>query len=259
MARDASRDPPAGRSRTLRSPRGCTIDESDIRFRIAAARRILYREGCDSQTAGHVSARATGEDAFWVTPFQYFDETLPEHVIKVSFDLEVLEGNWVASPAIEFHAALYRARADVGAVVHHHARYTALVSSTGEVVRPYNLLAYLFYDDQGLIFDDDTGGATEGERIVHAIADKSVLLMHNHGCVVVGPTLEVAAVKSVLLEHAARYHIEAVQVGGKELHDEHRVRRYQAALGQYMVPEMWAAHTRRLRKSDPELFESLVR
>jgi len=233
------------------------MDVDDIRFEIAAARRMLYREGCDSQTAGHVSARAAGEDAFWVTPFQYFDETLPEHVIKVSFDLEVLEGQWVASPAIEFHAALYRARPDIGSVVHHHARHTALVASTGDVVRSYNLLAYLFFDDQALIFDDETGGATEGERIVSAIGGRSVLLMHNHGCVVVGATLQEAAVKAVLLEHAARYHIEAVQVGGKELHDEHRIRRYQAALGRYMVPEMWAAHTRRLRRSDPELFAAI--
>ncbi len=32
---------------------------TDIRFRIAAARRILHREGCDSNVGGHVSVRAS--------------------------------------------------------------------------------------------------------------------------------------------------------------------------------------------------------
>ena len=55
------------------------MDVDDIRFRIAAARRILYREGCDSNIGGHVSARADGgEDAFWVTGLEYLDQTTPD-------------------------------------------------------------------------------------------------------------------------------------------------------------------------------------
>jgi len=63
---------------------GRVVSESDPRFQIAAARRILYREGLDSQVGGHVSVRVPGEEAFLVTPYQYFDETLPEHVSKVA-------------------------------------------------------------------------------------------------------------------------------------------------------------------------------
>ncbi len=59
----------------------------DPRFRISAARRILYREGCDSAVAGHVSARAEDrDDAFWISPFEYFDETTPDRIVKLSFD-----------------------------------------------------------------------------------------------------------------------------------------------------------------------------
>ena len=34
--------------------------EKDIRWRIAAARRMLHREGCDSNVGGHVSAASRG-------------------------------------------------------------------------------------------------------------------------------------------------------------------------------------------------------
>ena len=68
-------------------------DENDIRWRISAARRMLYREGCDSNVGGHVSARAEDrEDAFWVTGFEYFDTTMPDRVALLNFDLEPIQG-----------------------------------------------------------------------------------------------------------------------------------------------------------------------
>ena len=84
------------------------MHSDDPRFRIAAARRMLARADCDSGVAGHVSERVAGEDAFWVSPFGYFDETTPDMVVKLGFGLERLEGEWETSPAVQFHAAIYR-------------------------------------------------------------------------------------------------------------------------------------------------------
>ena len=64
-------------------------DPAEMKRRIAVARRMLHRHGLNSQIGGHVSLRAPQEQAFYVTPFQYFDECLPEHVSKVWFDLQV--------------------------------------------------------------------------------------------------------------------------------------------------------------------------
>ena len=84
------------------------MDVDDIRFKIAAARRILAATAARAGSPGTSSARAEGEDAFYVSPFEYFDETLPDRIVKVSMDLDVLEGDWEASPAIRFHAGFYR-------------------------------------------------------------------------------------------------------------------------------------------------------
>jgi L-fuculose-phosphate aldolase len=233
------------------------MDADDIRFKIAAARRMLYREGVDSQTAGHVSVRAPGEDAFWATPFEYFDETLPDHVIKVSFELELLEGDWFASPALAFHAMTYRRRPDVNSVVHHHGHYTSVIAGTGRPIGQYNLLATLFWQDQALSFDTSNESSVNDDALVAALGDKNVVLIHNHGCLVVGPTLEVATVKAILLEKAAHYDYDAQVVGGKESDIPERLESLKYNLEKYMLPEMWAAHFRRLRKSDPELFAVL--
>jgi L-fuculose-phosphate aldolase len=234
------------------------MDAEDVRFKIAAARRMMYREGVDSQTAGHVSVRVPGEDAFWATPFEYFDETMPDHVIKVSFDLELLEGNWFASPALAFHAMTYRCRGDVNSVVHHHGHYTSVIAGAGRPVGQHNLVATLFWQDQALAFDSSNESSVNDESLVAALGDKNVVLIHNHGCLVVGPTLEVATIKAILLEKAARYDFDAQIVGGKESDISERLESLKFNLEKYMLPEMWAAHFRRLRRSDPELFACLT-
>ena len=58
-----------------------TWTEDHPAFQVAAARRILAQEGCESRVAGHVSVRDPERpDAFWVSPFGYFGETLPSDV-----------------------------------------------------------------------------------------------------------------------------------------------------------------------------------
>ena len=75
---------------------------------------MLYRQGCDSNIGGHVSARAAGgEDAFWVTGLEYLDQTTPDRVVKLGFDLGLREGEAIFSPAVNFHARIYELRPDV--------------------------------------------------------------------------------------------------------------------------------------------------
>ena len=93
----------------------------DVRFRIAAGRRILYREGCDSNVGGHLSARAMEGDGFWVTGFEYLDQTLPQNVAKLDFDLNPIVGAHELSPAVNFHSLIYQRRPDVNAIVHVHS------------------------------------------------------------------------------------------------------------------------------------------
>ncbi|HEY2301777.1 MAG TPA: class II aldolase/adducin family protein, partial [Acidimicrobiales bacterium] len=76
-----------------------SITEDHPAFRVAVARRILARGGCESRVAGHVSVRAPDRaDAMWVSPFGYFDQTVPSDLIKTTLDLERLEGDAEPSP-----------------------------------------------------------------------------------------------------------------------------------------------------------------
>jgi L-fuculose-phosphate aldolase len=227
----------------------------DIRFRIAAARRILARNGCESMVAGHVSARAAdGEDAFWVSPFEYFDESMPDHVVKLGFDLTVREGDWEPSPAVHFHAAFYQARPDAMSVIHTHSHYVSVLSTTRRPIGMYNVVSVLFHDDQALYEDDGSRPPVDDNLMMKALGSKRVLLIKNHGAIIVSQSLENATIEAAMLEKAARYHIEAEAIGGTEI-PEPEVRRGREAYHKYFLPNMWEANLRRLRRSDPDLFE----
>lgn len=240
---------------------GIPVREDDPRFRIAAARRILHREGLDSQVGGHVSLRVPGEEAFLVTPFQYFDETLPEHVSKVGFDLRVIEpGTLPASPGINFHASIYVARPEVHCVIHTHARNMSVLSTTGEPFGMYYDYASLLLDDVVPWTDDPSlVPSEEGELMVARLGDKKALLMGHHGSVHVGDTLERVSMEALVMELCAGYQLAAMAVGGKPL-DRAIAESYRAAyLNNDFREQMWAANYRRLLRSDPDLFAVLAR
>ncbi len=235
------------------------VSESDPRFQIAAARRILHREGLDSQVGGHVSLRVPGEDAFLVTPFQYFDETLPEHVSKVGFDMHLIEpGTLPASVGITFHSSVYRARPDVNCVIHTHAKNMSVLSTTGVPFGMYYDYASLFLDDVAPWVDDpDLVPSEEGEMMVKALGARRALLMGHHGSLHVGDTLEHTTMEALLMELCAGYQLAAMAVNGQPL-DERTARSYRNAYLKYDFREqMWLANYRRLLRSDPDLFETL--
>jgi L-fuculose-phosphate aldolase len=231
-----------------------SVGDLDPRFLVAASRRILANNGCESQVAGHVSLRADGEEAFWMTPFQYFDETLPADVGLVNFDLAVVEGTLDASPAVAFHAGIYQARSDVNSIIHIHSHYISVFSTLGRPVGMYNVESVLFHEDQALCEDDGTRPAVETARLVEALGqEKHVIIIKNHGAIVAGSNIGEATVKAATLERCARYHLEAEAAGGTEFPELYVVQG-KPKYHQYYVPQMWEANLRRLRKSDPELF-----
>jgi L-fuculose-phosphate aldolase len=228
----------------------------DIRFRIAAARRILHREGCDSNVGGHVSARAAasdGEDAFWVTGFEYFDQTTPDRVCLMGYDLQPRVGELKMSPAVNFHARIYQDRPDVNAIIHLHSHYISVLSSTGRTVGMYNVSSVLFHEEQATYFDD---GVKPHVAVADALGDKRVVLLQNHGAIVASDSLENATIEALTLESCARYHLECEAAGGTEIL-EAEVRAGKLMYRKHDLPHMWEANLERLQRSDPDLFAYL--
>lgn len=231
---------------------------AEMKFRIAVARRMLYRHGLDSQIGGHVSLRVPGEDAFFVTPFQYFDECLPEHVSKVGFDLNVIDaGTLPASPGINFHASIYRHRPDVHAAIHTHSDKISILSSSDKPFDVYYAPGAIFAGDIGYFEDNgDVLPDEEGELIAGVLGTKRAVFMKHHGAVHVGATLEDVVVETILLEKCANYQIEAMSIGARPL-PAAQAQAYRASyLKNGFQRREWDAYLRQLQRSDPVLFKA---
>jgi L-fuculose-phosphate aldolase len=229
---------------------------TDVRWRIAAARRLLYRHGCDSGIAGHVSQRAEDGSSFWVTPFEFFDETVPESVVRLSLDLELLEGEGTASPAVQFHASIYAARPDVGSVIHTHSRNAIIFSTLGIELGMFHAAATIFAGRQALFRDDGVLPLAHGPAIVSALGDAGLLIMQNHGALVASHTLEDATVEAITFEQQADIHLASATAGGKPMHHD-EVLQNQADYDKHYRKMTWDAIVRRLRQTDPDLFTHL--
>jgi ribulose-5-phosphate 4-epimerase/fuculose-1-phosphate aldolase len=231
----------------------------DTRFRVAMARRMLYRNGCDTGIAQHVSERCRNEAAFWVTALEHGDMTTAGSVAKFDFAKQMIEPGDAFDPPLEYapdYVEIYAARADVMAVVHTHSFWTMVLCSLGSTVGMFNTTASLLHERQVAWADDLFHPDPRGKRIADALGDNTVLLMRNHGLVVAAPTLEAATVLSVVVEEQAHLHLEATARGGAEMPRKHLRSTFKAHDRTY-VRQTWAANVRRLRVTDPDLFGAL--
>jgi L-fuculose-phosphate aldolase len=222
-------------------------------FMVAAAARILARAGCESMVGGHLSARAAHPDEFWVTTSSEFSRVVPASVARVSMDLDLLAGDVRPNGAVAFHADIYRARPDVGAVVHTHSWYAGVLSSTGHTVGMYKTNAAMLFGEQACHVDDGFDESRSGPAITRSLGDRQVLLLKNHGVVAVGSSIEDATVLALTVEETARFQLECEAIGGTPLSDDY-ARDAKPHLDAYR-PRLWERYLRAVRISDADLFE----
>jgi L-fuculose-phosphate aldolase len=86
---------------------------------VIAAARAMLRDGLTTGTIGNVSTRIGG-DRMLITPTRRYPEDLgPADLVDVHLDDDRADER--ASQEWRMHAAIYRSRPDVGAVVHTHS------------------------------------------------------------------------------------------------------------------------------------------
>ena len=137
----------------------------DIEFFVDLAVRLkpsrVLELACGSGRVTVPLAEAGARHGFEVVGMELVPEMLEEARRKqdeappeVRSHLTLLEGDWEPSPAIRFHAGIYRARPDVESVIHTHSYWVSLFSTLRETIGMYNVVSVLFFEDQALYEDD---------------------------------------------------------------------------------------------------------
>lgn len=176
---------------------------------------ILDEEGQNGGIAGHITARLPGAERLLGHRYGLaFDEVRPGDILEADFDLETGSEDRV-SPSLAFHVSIFRARGDIGAVVHTHGFHALALGAAGADFQPvYQSALMLFegvraYDRYDGIIEDSEVGA----RMAEALGDGRVLALRNHGIVAVGRDLREAVCAAVIYEENCAIQLAAMAAG----------------------------------------------
>ena len=102
----------------------------DHRDEIIAVTHSLDAAGLVPNKSGNVSCRFA--DGFAITPAGIpYRELLPAHIVELSLDAPMTATEPRPSSEWRMHAAIYRARPDVTAIVHTHSPHATALAAAG--------------------------------------------------------------------------------------------------------------------------------
>jgi ribulose-5-phosphate 4-epimerase/fuculose-1-phosphate aldolase len=193
--------------------------EHCARIDLAACYRLADRFGLNEGIDNHLTLLVPGyTDRFLLAPFgMHWSEVKASDFLVVDFEGRTLSGRGlVEDTALYIHQPVHRLSPQGICVLHTHMPYaTALSMLENPRLEMAVQSALGFYNDiaydpvyNGLAFD-----VSEGERLAAALGPKSVLMMGNHGVLVVGNTVPQPFERLYFLERAAQAQVLALSTG----------------------------------------------
>jgi 3-hydroxy-2-methylpyridine-4,5-dicarboxylate 4-decarboxylase len=191
---------------------------------LVIANRILSNEGI-FDFLGHASVRNPENPRTFFISRAISPETVTRSdILEVDLDGEVVTRT-AMKPYMEriIHAAIYKARPDVGAMVHAHPMPLVTLSIANVPYRPATHPAAIFHEGVPVYneYDFSSPGNTgmlvttkeEGGRIASCLGKRRAMLMRGHGCNVVGISIPAMVNATIILRDSAMIQLAAMQVG----------------------------------------------
>ncbi len=204
---------------------------------LVATCRELTRRALTYGTSGNVSVRRD-ERSFFISPTGTpYEELQPSDV-----PLMQLDGRWFGRrrPSSEwrFHRDLFRARADVGAIVHTHSRCATALACTGSGIPAFHYMVAVTGDIEIRCASYHTFGSQElSDAVLKTIGRSNACLLANHGVIALGGDLSAALTLAGEVENLAAQYCAARALGNVRLLDEAEMRRVAEKFRTYGKPD----------------------
>jgi len=185
----------------------------DVKKLIVETAQKLFMKGYLMATGGNISVRIPGQDKLAITPTNYdYMKMVPEDVCILTLDSESIEGMLKPSVETGMHAAIYKARSDVNAIIHTHQVYTSALTL---IKAPIPAL----FDEQvrflGRSVEIIPYAPSGTGMLVNTIAKNvrnhnNAYMMQNHGALVFGTDMDRAIDNVEVLEKCALAYLLAI-------------------------------------------------
>jgi len=192
---------------------------------VALSCRILAKLGQFKETTGHVSARSASGLNMLIRGRGKEESgllfTKPSEVVEADFDGRMVrEKAGLKTPNEScIHGELYRARPDVGAIVHAHPPSLVLTSMAGIELKP----VFGGYDPRAMrlalrpipVFESSLTLHTKEQvhAMMEVMGERDICIMRGHGVVVCGKSVEDATIKAIKLDALAEMNLELARLG----------------------------------------------
>lgn len=197
--------------------------------------RMMSDKSLTTGTGGNLSVLDRDSGVMAISPSgMAYEEISPTDVVLMSGDGIFLEEDHLA-PSSEWplHAALYRHRSDVGAIVHCHSDYATAVSCLGIELPPVNYMIAVAGGRVPLAPFAVYGTSDLARNVVSAIGNADAALMANHGQVALGRSMKAAFAVALNVEYVARLYILAKGAGEPILLSEEDILKTRERFGSY--------------------------
>jgi L-fuculose-phosphate aldolase len=183
------------------------------RAEIVSIAQRMSASGLSPGRSGNVSVRVEG--GMLITPTgMHYSEMRPSDIVEVRLDGRAAPGQRVASSEWRVHLAIYKARADAGAIVHTHSLNATALSCLNRDIPAFHYMVAEAGGDRIVCAPYATYGTEELARLaVKALGPCRACLLANHGAVALGETLRKAYELAGEVEVLASQYARALQIG----------------------------------------------
>lgn len=219
----------------------CSDAEWQARLDLAACYRIFDHFGWSESIYNHISLRVPDEDgAFLINPFGLlYSEVCASNLVKID-----VQGNTLGSSPYPVnkagftqHAYFHRTLDFAHAVCHTHTTEQMAVCSLEEGLLPTNFYSCAFVGKIGYHdFEGVTVRAEEGERLVENLGEHRVLMLRNHGPVVLGETVMEMFFNQWALQRACEIQCATLAMGRPVIVSDEVLAVHQRDLDQVQLP-----------------------
>ena len=193
--------------------------------KVALSCQILAKLGLFKETTGHVSARSASRAAMLIRGRGKEESgllfTKPSEIVLADFEGRKLDKKSALKTPNEsvIHGELYKARFDVGAIVHAHPTSIVLTSMAGIELRPifggYDPRAMRMAIKRIPVYQSSLTlhSLEQVHAMMEAMGDSDICILRGHGIVVCGSSVEDATIKAIKLDHLASLNLQAAMLG----------------------------------------------
>jgi ribulose-5-phosphate 4-epimerase/fuculose-1-phosphate aldolase len=174
-----------------------------IRDQLLKAWRFLYRRGF-IEGFGHLSARLPERTEVLLTRHSLGPRATAADLLRMDLEGRTLAGTGKPPGEFPIHLEIYKARPDVGSIIHYHGLYATAFTTSEFPLKPIHVLGSIF--GNGLpIYDDPRLVSTprRGQALAAALGPSRVALLRAHGVVATGADVEEAVAAAFLVEENA--------------------------------------------------------